>query len=250
MRLLQWAAAHAPDRHVHLASLAVRAAAAGHEADAPLEVLEGLRVHLVSGRRRTVALWHERTAVHGFVDLAPGTYAVSIDAPGGSWLPREVRAVVLDRSALRRSLAAGMAPAAAPGATRVDARMYPTATAPISSAETVLWGAVTRAAAPVAGAFIRVQVGTHTYRGASDARGVWCVWLRTAHTQVADGAREVACVVRAWRPLSPADGRIPHDFEVVSPGDAAFTARYAAAPGVATPTVPLNERTRVNLTIP
>jgi hypothetical protein len=249
---LAFAAGFRVDRSVDLGSVALRVAAYRAEGEAPGAPIDGLRV--VDVARGDRALWHGSTGVYGFLNLPAGPRRFRITDPARRWLEREVEVDVPDREALRAALIAGAAPPVDPGPTWVDVPMYPTIELAIPSSELVVWGVVSRGGAPVAGAMVRVDhappLGTaRAWRGATDAQGVYVVWLRGFAIDDPD-APVVAHSVRAWGPVAPAAAVLPADFDALDPALPAFASRFGVPGAAASPVLPLGARTRVDLVLP
>lgn len=255
MSWTSWANVRSPDRRVHVGSLALRVAAFDREGAPPLSPVAGLVVTDVASAR--TALWHGTTGVYGLLGLAAGPRDLRVEDPAGRWLPRGVAATAPDRAAVVAALEAGdVPPAAAPDATWMDVPLYPTAALPVPPAETVVWGVVTRADVPVPWAFVRVEIDGAAYRGATDAQGVYLLWLRGA--RVAPGDEDLPPpprTVTAWGPVAPPAADDPHptlpaDFDALVPGTPAFAAVYAGAGATASQPLPVGRRTRVDLALP
>lgn len=252
MNPLAFAAGFRVDRSVDVGSAALRVAAYRAEGEATVAPVEGLRV--VDVARGDRALWHASTGVYGFVNLPAGVRRVRVGDPSRRWLDRDVDVAVPDREALRAALLAGAPPPADGGPAWVDVPMYPTIELSIPSSETVVWGVVTRGGAPVAGALVRVDhappSGTaRAWRGATDAQGVFVVWLRGFVLDDPE-APLVAHQLRAWGPLGAPPEALPPDFDSLDPALPAFAARFGVPGAAAAPLLPPGTRARVDLALP
>ncbi len=166
---LSWAARHSPERVVAVGVLALRIRRYQSEAAPPgLAAIPGLRITTVPNHpdHPERPLWHESTGLYGFLRLPPGELRVEVADPSSRFQAQAVLAQVPDRSAVREALEAGTAPA--PGSARpliIDVALRPALGIALPPGTSAVWGVVTDAGRPVAGALLGIA---SVFQGAAD----------------------------------------------------------------------------------
>lgn len=248
---MEWARTFRADRAADLGSVGLRPFAYLRDGAALTSSVPSLVATVDTGER---ALWHESTGVLGFLNLRPGPRVFQVSHPSGYWLPKEVAVAAPDHATLRTALEQGTTPPNGVWPTWVDVPMYPTVLLPIPSAETVIWGVVSRASQPVPGAFVQLLFSvaaapTKVWRGATNEAGVYCLWLRGL--MPADQADPPAAqTLLAFAPRATSVARLPATFDSLDPTIATFGAAYDPVGSTTHPTVALGTRTRLDLTLP
>lgn len=154
--LLEWAARHSPDRIAAVGVLAVRVRRYLSEGVAPaLEPIPGLRLRVAGHDERP--FWHASTGLYGFLGIPPGEARIEIEDPAGRWQAQAISALVPDRSALRRALEEGSAPAAVPAPAYPAVALRPAPAMALAPGLSALWGVVRDGGRPVAGALLEID---------------------------------------------------------------------------------------------
>lgn len=215
---------------------------------------------------RSVATWHMRTGVLGFVDLSPGEHRIEVIDPQGRYLPLALQVNVDDwhprRAALREHIEP---PPDVDVPIRVTARLRPAHPQAMPGGNTVVWGVAGQPEHPLPFARVEIRAADETllYRTYADQAGVWTAWLRgpPPDSTAADDDTDVDGVsdtvddaepapappplpettlrLSAWPLIAPTGdpaADLPVDFDqMAEAGD--FSSTYRPAPLTPTPTV-------------